>query len=125
MTTLVHGVEATAAVELAAQALFGRAELTELDEVTLEGALTETTIAEIAADQPRTIVDLLVATGLAESKGAARRTVQEGGAYVNNQRITNVEWKFCDTIGIHTSLIPSIVRGIILSLCFLGMLQPR
>ena len=103
MTTLVHGVEATAAVELAAQALFGRAELTELDEVTLEGALTETTIAEIAADQPRTIVDLLVATGLAESKGAARRTVQEGGAYVNNQRITNVEWQPLSSDLLHAS----------------------
>ena len=103
MTTLVHGVEATAAVELAAQALFGRAELTELDEVTLEGALTETTIAEIAADQPRTIVDLLVATGLVESKGAARRTVQEGGAYVNNQRITNVEWQPLSSDLLHAS----------------------
>ena len=103
MTTLVHGVEATAAVELAAQALFGRAELTELDEVTLEGALTEITIAEIAADQPRTIVDLLVATGLAESKGAARRTVQEGGAYVNNQRITNVEWQPLSSDLLHAS----------------------
>lgn len=93
MTTLVHGAEATAAVELAAQALFGRAELTELDELTLEGALKETTIAEIAADQPRTIVDLLIATGLAETKGAARRTVQEGGAYVNNQRVSSSDWQ--------------------------------
>jgi hypothetical protein len=93
MTTLVHGAAATAAVELAAQALFGRAELTELDELTLEGALKETTIAEIAADQPRTIVDLLVAGGLADTKGAARRTVKEGGAYVNNQRVSSPDWE--------------------------------
>ena len=93
MTNLVHGKDATRAVELAAQALFGRAELTELDEKTLAGALSETTIAEIGADDPRTIVDLLVATGLVESKKAARRAVNEGGAYVNNQRITSDEWQ--------------------------------
>ena len=93
MTNLVHGKDATHAVELAAQALFGRAELTELDEGTLAGALSETTIAEIGANDPRTIVDLLVATGLVDSKKAARRAVNEGGAYVNNQRITSDEWQ--------------------------------
>ena len=93
MTNLVHGKDATRAVELAAQALFGRAELTELDEGTLAGALSETTIAEIGPNDPRTIVDLLVATGLVESKKAARRAVNEGGAYVNNQRITSDEWQ--------------------------------
>ena len=93
MTNLVHGKDTTRAVELAAQALFGRAELTELDEGTLAGALSETTIAEIGANDPRTIVDLLVATGLVESKKAARRAVNEGGAYVNNQRITSDEWQ--------------------------------
>lgn len=93
MTNLVHGKDTTRAVELAAQALFGRAELTELDEGTLAGALSETTIAEIGADDPRTIVDLLVATGLVDSKKAARRAVNEGGAYVNNQRITSDEWQ--------------------------------
>ena len=93
MTNLVHGKDATHAVELAAQALFGRAELTELDEKTLAGALSETTIAEIGANDSRTIVDLLVASGLVESKKAARRAVNEGGAYVNNQRITSDEWQ--------------------------------
>ena len=93
MTNLVHDKDTTRAVELAAQALFGRAELTELDEGTLAGALSETTIAEIGADDPRTIVDLLVATGLVDSKKAARRAVNEGGAYVNNQRITSDEWQ--------------------------------
>lgn len=93
MTNLVHGEDATKAVELAAQALFGKAELTELDEATLAGALSETSVAEIAADEPRTIVDLLVATGLVDSKGAARRTIKEGGAYVNNQRIESDDWE--------------------------------
>lgn len=92
MTNLVHGEEATKAVELAAQALFGRAELAELDEKTLEGALSETNVAELGAEESLNIVDLLVASGLADSKGAARRTIKEGGAYVNNQRIESEDW---------------------------------
>ena len=92
MTNLVHGNEATQAVELAAQALFGRAELSDLDEKTLEGALSETNVAELGDDDSFGIVDLLVASGLADSKGAARRTIKEGGAYVNNQRIESDDW---------------------------------
>ena len=93
LTNLVHGPAATKAVELAAQALFGRAELSELDENTLEGALSETTIAEVGPEDARSIVDLLITTGLAASKGAARRTIKEGGAYVNNVRIDSEEWE--------------------------------
>ncbi|MBV7281394.1 tyrosine--tRNA ligase [Corynebacterium sp. TAE3-ERU30] len=96
MTDLVHGVEARKAVELAAQALFGRGELTDLDEKTLAAAVTETSngeVVDIAADEPHTIVDLLVASGLAESKGAARRTIKEGGAYANNERVSDAEWE--------------------------------
>lgn len=90
MTTLVHGADATEAVELAAQALFGKAELQDLDEATLSSALQETEVAEVGAEA--TILDLLVESGLEKSKGAARRTVGEGGAYVNNQRIEDIEW---------------------------------
>lgn len=93
MTNLVHGTEATEAVELAAQALFGRAELRDLDEKTLAASVSETAVAEIKAGEPRTIIDLLVASGLAESKGAAKRAVKEGGAYVNNERIESDDWE--------------------------------
>ncbi|MEK8071411.1 tyrosine--tRNA ligase [Rhodococcoides navarretei] len=92
MTTLVHGEAATRSVELASQALFGRAELTELDEKTLAAALQEASVADIEAGAPNTIVDLLVATGLSESKGAARRAVKEGGASVNNVKISDEDW---------------------------------
>lgn len=92
MTTLVHGEAATRSVELASQALFGRAELTELDEKTLAAALQEASVADIEAGAPNTIIDLLVATGLSESKGAARRAVKEGGASVNNVKISDEEW---------------------------------
>ena len=90
MTALVHGEESVAKVELAAQALFGKAELADLDEQTLAAALQETEIAEVS--QGTDILELLVNSGLEKSKGAARRTVGEGGAYVNNQRIEDIEW---------------------------------
>lgn len=93
MTNLVHGEEATAAVELASQALFGRAELADLDEKTLASAVSETEVLEVGAGEPRTIVDLLVGSGLVDSRGNARRAIKEGGAYVNNERITSEEWE--------------------------------
>ncbi len=101
MTTLVHGAENTRAVELASQALFGRADLTDLDERTLAAAVGETTVADVAPGDPRTIVDLLVATGLADSKGAAKRAVREGGAYANNTKIDSEEWVPDDTDLLH------------------------
>lgn len=90
MTDLVHGVEAREAVELASQALFGRAELSDLDEATLAASVSETDVFEFSGEA--TIVDLLVGAGLAESKGAARRSIKEGGAYVNNVRIEDEAW---------------------------------
>lgn len=95
LTTLVHGQAATDAVELASQALFGRGELGDLDESTLAAALREASngqVAELAAGGPDAITDLLVSTGLSKSKGEARRTVGEGGVYVNNVRIESDEW---------------------------------
>lgn len=95
LTTLVHGDDATKSVEYASQALFGRADLVELDESTLAAALREAgngEVAELRPGGPDAITDLLVATGLAASKGAARRTVAEGGVYVNNARIESDEW---------------------------------
>lgn len=93
MTTLVHGADQTRAVELASQALFGRGELTDLPEDTLTAALSEASVVEVGAGEPRTIVDLLVATGLSDSKGAARRAVREGGAYANNVKVESEEWE--------------------------------
>jgi len=72
--------------------LFGRGELSQLDEPTLAAALREASVAELKPGGPETITDLLVASGLSNSKGAARRTIGEGGAYVNNARIDSEEW---------------------------------
>ena len=92
LTTLVHGQAATAAVELASRALFGRGELSGLDEPTLAAALREASVAELKPGGPDGIADLLVATGLSASKGAARRTIAEGGVSVNNVRVDSDEW---------------------------------
>ncbi len=92
MTTLVHGEANTRAVELASRALFGRAELQDLDEPTLGAALREASVAELAPGEASSIVDLLVLSGLCESKGAARRAVKEGGASINNQKIASEDW---------------------------------
>jgi len=92
LTTLVHGQTQTTAVELASQALFGRGELRDLDETTLVSALAETAPVRLSAADAPTVVDLLVATGLCDSRGAARRTVKENGVSVNNQRIAADDW---------------------------------
>ena len=101
MTDLVHGVEAREAVELASQALFGRAELADLDEATLAASVSETDVFEFSGET--TIVDLLVGAGLADSKGAARRSIKEGGAYVNNVRIEDESWAPTDNDFLHGS----------------------
>ena len=79
-------------VEDASAALFGRGELSGLDEPTLAAALRETSVAELAPGGPDGIVDLLVATGLSASKGAAKRTIAEGGVSVNNERVDSEDW---------------------------------
>jgi tyrosyl-tRNA synthetase len=92
VTTLVHGAAQTRQVIAASQALFGRGELGELDEATLDSAMAEIPTGEVRlADEP-TIVDLLIEAGLAEGKKAARRTINEGGAYVNNAKIADDTW---------------------------------
>lgn len=101
LTTLVHGEAATRAVEHASQALFGRGELSGLDEATLAAALRETSIAEFKPGSAESIIDLLVATGLSASKGAARRTIAEGGVSVNNQRIDTEDWAAQPTDFLH------------------------
>ena len=89
LTTLVHGFEQTARVVAAAAALFGRGALTELDGPTLTAALREAPNTEVSGTSLPTIVELFVATGLCASRGEARRTVSEGGAYLNNERVSD------------------------------------
>jgi len=93
LTSLVHSQATTDRVEAAAKALFGQGDLTELDEETLAGALAElprTTVSK--NDAIPTWVDLLAATGVVDSKSAARRIVKEGGAYLNNEKISGEDF---------------------------------
>ncbi|MFQ1001304.1 tyrosine--tRNA ligase [Modestobacter sp. SSW1-42] len=90
LTALVHGPAELAQAEAAGRALFGRAELTDLDAGTLEAALREAGAVEVA-DPAVPVSALLQAAGLASSLSEARRTVKEGGAYVNNVRVTDAD----------------------------------
>ncbi len=92
VTSLVHGPDDARRAAVASEALFGRGELRELDERTLDAAMAEAPTGHVLlADRP-TILDLLVISGLANSKGAARRTVREGGASVNNAKVDDEGW---------------------------------
>lgn len=94
VTELVHGKEATDQAFAAADALFGRGELTELDEPTIDGAtsaLPGTDIDSAALAAGVNVVDLFVdafaQTGQLKSKGEVRKAIQQGGAYINNVKV--------------------------------------
>ncbi|MBI3429691.1 MAG: tyrosine--tRNA ligase [Actinobacteria bacterium] len=93
LTTLVHGAQNCERVEAAARALFGQGELSELDEATLESALAELPRAIVGSfSEIPTWVDLVAASGVVDSKSAARRVVKEGGAYLNNAKIAGEDF---------------------------------
>jgi tyrosyl-tRNA synthetase len=85
ITTLVHGADETDQARAAASALFGGGDLHGLSPTTLAAALREAGSTSVPTLVP--VVDLLVETGLAKSRGEARRTITEGGAYLNNVRV--------------------------------------
>ncbi|WP_298752816.1 tyrosine--tRNA ligase [uncultured Serinicoccus sp.] len=89
VTTLVHGAAATAQVEAASQVLFGRADPATLEAGTLQDATAE--LPGGSADVGDSVLDALVRTGLADSRGAARRLVGEGGVSLNNARVDDVD----------------------------------
>ncbi|HEX9633895.1 MAG TPA: tyrosine--tRNA ligase [Candidatus Limnocylindria bacterium] len=88
LTELVHGADEASRAIAASAALFGDGELANLDEETVRASLREVPRAEIRGDLPP-LLDLLVATGLARSLSDARRTVSDGGIYLNNRRVTD------------------------------------
>ena len=90
VTSLVHGVDATLKVIAASGALFGQGDLAELDEATLESATRELPRTSAPASGVG-IIELLVAAGLSKSNSDARRTVGEGGAYVNNTKVADLD----------------------------------
>ncbi|WP_442788646.1 tyrosine--tRNA ligase [Dactylosporangium sp. NBC_01737] len=89
VTRIVHGPHETEQVIAASQALFGRGELASLSASTLRAALSEAGLVRAAAGT--SVADLFIAAGLVSSRNEARRTVAEGGAYVNNERVSDAE----------------------------------
>lgn len=91
VTTFVHGAAETERIKAASAALFGAGELHDLSPDTLGAALREAGSITVSTDSTASVVDLFVETGLSKSRGEARRTVAEGGAYLNNERVTDPE----------------------------------
>ncbi len=93
LTRLVHGEEGLAAAQKATGIFFG-AEISQLDDSQLTAIFADVPSKELPrqrlAGEGFSIVDALVESGLAKSKGDARRTIEQGGAYVNNRRIDAV-----------------------------------
>lgn len=94
ITSLVHGEEAALNAADAGRALFGQADLETINTETLEAALREAglveiTNAELVDGNLPSISDLLLKTEIVNSKSAARRAVDEGGAYLNNVKVSD------------------------------------
>jgi tyrosyl-tRNA synthetase len=91
VTTLVHGADETRRAIAASQALFGQGELGDLDQGTLASAVAELRPVELPGhgDLPP-LANLMAATGIVATVSAARRTIAEGGAYLNNRKVTDV-----------------------------------
>lgn len=106
LTTLVHGSDDCEQVITASSALFGQGELKNITKEILISALSEAGLTKLnKKPDETTIIDLLVETKLCESKSSAKRTIDEGGAYVNNERITDANWKVSKDFLIHESIL--------------------
>ncbi|MDO5503801.1 MAG: tyrosine--tRNA ligase [Actinomycetia bacterium] len=106
IVTLVHGEAARDAVVAASEALFGRGDVTALDAATFRDAIVELPGGQGGPGE--TVTDALVATGLVESRNAARRAVGEGAVAVNGVRISNAEQVLTEADFLHNEA--AIVR---------------
>jgi tyrosyl-tRNA synthetase len=97
---LVHGADATQGAIGAAEALFGRGQLDALDAATLAAAVAGLPQAVTGEPDPL-VVDLFAAAGLERGKAAARRTLAEGGLYVNNVKISDPEARLTPADWLH------------------------
>lgn len=101
MTALAHGEQAATQVQAAAAALFGNEDLTAIDADTLQMALTSAGMIEIEGSETPSVDHLLQQSGLVESLSAARRAVNEGGAYLNNVKITDPSYRPVESDFLH------------------------
>jgi tyrosyl-tRNA synthetase len=91
LTAMLHGDEQARGVVAASQAIFGQGDLRDLDASTLQAVAAALPRAEIDGPALPAVAELLVLSGLASSRSEARRTVSDGGAYLNNQRVADAE----------------------------------
>ena len=105
MTALAHGAQAATQVQAAAAALFGNEDLTTIDAETLQMALSSAGMVELDGAETPAIDQLLVQTGLVDSLSAARRAVNEGGAYLNNERVTDPAYRPIDSDFLHRQFL--------------------
>jgi tyrosyl-tRNA synthetase len=103
VTTLVHGAGEYEKVAAASRALFGQGDLGALDETTLTAALAEvpSTVVQLAGNgsagagsslaeaEIPPVSELMARAGIVASRSAARRAITQGGAYLNNRKVTN------------------------------------
>ncbi len=91
VTRMVHGEEALANAKKATDAMFGGS-LAGLDDATIEDVFSEVPTAELnrsVLGEEKLLVDVFVECGVFKSKGEARRLIQNGGLYLNNERVTS------------------------------------
>lgn len=108
VTTLVHGSATTADVQAASDALFGKGDPRALDARTLRDATAELPGGEVAPGD--SVVDALVATGLVDSRNAARRVIGVGGVSVNNVKVSDPELTLTEADFLH-GLVALVRRG--------------
>jgi tyrosyl-tRNA synthetase len=112
LTRLVHGDAGLAAARQATEIFFG-AEIASLDDAALSEIFADVPSHEFARStldgDGLPLVEALKATGLAAGTTAARRTVEQGGAYVNNRRVTDVAHRLtaADLVGSSTLVLRS------------------
>ncbi len=101
VTALVHSPAARDAAVRAGEALFGRADLAELSVAELDDVMAELGAHALSVAGPVSVVDVLAGSGVVASRSAARRAVTEGGAYLNNVRVSDPEAVLADTDLLH------------------------
>jgi tyrosyl-tRNA synthetase len=104
LTTFLHGPEATQKVEQVSAALFGGGDLRAADPSFVDAALAGAPSVTVGAEQ-LSWAQLAVTAGLEKGLGAVRRTVGEGGLYVNNERIEDADATPADGDWLHGSLL--------------------
>ena len=86
VTKLIHGEEEAVKARDAAEALFGGG--------AMGGSVPTTTLTAAELAEESRLVALLARAGLCKSNGEARKTIQQGGVTVNDEKVTDVDFRF-------------------------------